>query len=193
MVELDMDSQRPSSSRTRVYRVVPSQATLHPNMDVDYIIHPGLIDDSVLTEQRTHRTEVVWNKELDPKGKAYKPLKEVCEKLLGVYPDCYNNLLAIAKRSWFKNYLSEIPLDADEEALKKYARAYFICLLGPTLFADKSGKTISLYFLPLLEDLNRVMTYSWRSAVLAYPYSQLCSASKIGHSQIGGAPLIIQF
>ncbi|KAL9668190.1 hypothetical protein QQ045_002565 [Rhodiola kirilowii] len=68
-----MDSQRPSSSRTRASRNVPSQATLHPNMDADDIIHSGPIDDSVLTGQCTHRTHAIWNKELDPKGKANRP------------------------------------------------------------------------------------------------------------------------
>ncbi|KAL9661850.1 hypothetical protein QQ045_026678 [Rhodiola kirilowii] len=99
----------------------------------------------------------------------------------------------MAKRSLVKDHLSEIPPELDEEALKKYARAYLIYLLGLTLFADKSGKTTPLYFFSLLEDLDRVRTYSLGSVALAYLCSQLCSASKIGHCQIGGAVLIIQF
>ncbi|KAL9689514.1 hypothetical protein QQ045_009900 [Rhodiola kirilowii] len=92
---------------------------------------------------------------------------------------------------WFKNYLLEIPTDADEDALKKYTRAYLLCLLGLTMFINKSGKAIPLYFISLLEDLDRVRTYSWGSDVLAYLHSKLCNASKIGHTQLGGAPLII--
>ncbi|KAL9691309.1 hypothetical protein QQ045_011730 [Rhodiola kirilowii] len=44
---------------------------------------------------------------------------------------------------------NEISIDADDETLKKYARAYLLNLIGSTLFSDKSGKTIPLYFLPL--------------------------------------------
>ncbi|KAL9674174.1 hypothetical protein QQ045_030444 [Rhodiola kirilowii] len=82
----------------------------------------------------------------------------------------------MAKRSWFTNHLAKIPADADEETLKKYARAYLICLIGVTLFIDKSAKTIPLYFLPLREDLDWVKNYSWGSEVLAYLYSNMCSA-----------------
>ncbi|KAL9686502.1 hypothetical protein QQ045_023962 [Rhodiola kirilowii] len=87
----------------------------------------------------------------------------------------------------------EIPVDADDETLKKYTRAYLLNLIGSTLFGDKSGKAISLHFLPLLEDLDRVVNYSWGSAVLACLYSNMCTACMIGHSQLAGAPLIIQF
>ncbi|KAL9685786.1 hypothetical protein QQ045_023239 [Rhodiola kirilowii] len=251
-----MDSHRPSSSQR------PSQAILHPNMDADDIIHPGPIDDSVLREQNTHRTEAIWKSEKDTKGKANIPLKiykggalpidhrirhyvvavgfypwtqvcdvkvdpslliavverwrpethtfhfnegeatitlqdvslltgllvdgehvtgksqmnfeEVCVRLLGVYPECYDRA-------------------PDEETLKKYAWAYLLNLIGSTLFSDKSGKTIPLYFLPLLEDLDRVRNYIWGSDVLACLYSNMCGACTIGHSHLAGVPLIIQF
>ncbi|KAL9665753.1 hypothetical protein QQ045_000073 [Rhodiola kirilowii] len=99
----------------------------------------------------------------------------------------------MAKRSWFTNHLRQIPVDADDETLKKYARAYLLNLIGSTLFGDKSGKVIPLYFLPLLEDLDRVRNYSWGSGVLACLYSNMCTACTIAHSQLAGAPLIIQF
>ncbi|KAL9659495.1 hypothetical protein QQ045_024301 [Rhodiola kirilowii] len=270
-----MDSHRPSLSQR------PSQAILHPNMDADYIIHPGPIDESVLNRQTTHRTEAIWKPELDTKNIANEPLKvhkggtlkldvrirdyvvavgfypwtqvasvrldptlltaaierwrpethtfhlndgeatitlqdvslltglpvegmpvtgrsqinfeEVCERLLGVYPECDSKSPAIAKRSWFTDHLREIPADAGEEMLKMYARAYLLHLIGTTLFSDKSGNTIPLCFLPLLEDLDRIRDYSWGSAVLACLYSNMCSASQIGHRGLAGAPLIIQF
>ncbi|KAL9673051.1 hypothetical protein QQ045_029304 [Rhodiola kirilowii] len=224
-----MDSQR------------PSQAILYPNMDADDINHPGPIDDSVLSQQSTHRTEAIWNPQVcDVKadlslltavverwrpethtfhfndgettimlqdvslltglpvdrepmtGKSQLNFEEVSVRMLGVYPDCFDKSPAIAKRSWFTNHLAEIPADADEETLKKYLRAYLLTLIGSTLFTDKSGKTIPLYYLPLLEDLDRVRHYSWGSVVLVYLYSNMCSACKIGHSQLAGAPLIIQ-
>ncbi|KAL9667109.1 hypothetical protein QQ045_001457 [Rhodiola kirilowii] len=259
----------------------PSQAILHPNMDADDIIHPAPIDNSVLSRQPNHRTEAIWNPQLDPKGIDNIPLKvhkggklrldarihpyvvdvgfyprtqvcservdsslltavvkrwrpethtchfndgeatitlqdvplltglhvegmpvigrsqinfeQVCQRLLGVYPECESKSPAITKRSWFKNYLSVIPADEDEETLKKYARAYLLNLIGTTLFSDKSGNTILLCFLPFLEDLDRIRNYSWGSAVLACLYSNMCSACTIGHRGLAGEPLIIQF
>ncbi|KAL9666640.1 hypothetical protein QQ045_000975 [Rhodiola kirilowii] len=72
-------------------------------------------------------------------GKSQLKFEEVCVRLLGVYLDCDNKSPAMAKRSWFTNYLVEIPADADEEMLKKYARAYLVTLIGSTLFSNKSG------------------------------------------------------
>ncbi|KAL9688081.1 hypothetical protein QQ045_032494 [Rhodiola kirilowii] len=103
-------------------------------------------------------------------GKSQMNFEEVCVRLLGVYPECYDRTPGMGKRN--------------EETLKKYARAYLLNLIGSTLFSDKSGKTIPLYFLPLLEDLDRVRNYSWGSAVLACLYSNMCGACTIGHSQL---------
>ncbi|KAL9687271.1 hypothetical protein QQ045_031670 [Rhodiola kirilowii] len=119
--------------------------------------------------------------------------EEISVRLLGAYPECFDKAPGMAKRSWFTNHLAQIPIDADDETLKKYARAYLLNLIGSTLFTDKSGKAISLHFLPLLEDLDNVVNYSWGSAVLACLYSNMCTACMIGHSQLAGAPLIIQF
>ncbi|KAL9665878.1 hypothetical protein QQ045_000199 [Rhodiola kirilowii] len=124
-------------------------------------------------------------------GKSQLNFDEVCVRLLGVYPEC--KAPGMAKRSWFTNHLALILVDADDETLKKYARAYLLNLIGSTLFSDKSGKTIPLYFLPLLEDLDRVRNYSWGSVVLACLYSNMCGACTIRHSQLADAPLIIQF
>ncbi|KAL9681194.1 hypothetical protein QQ045_012975 [Rhodiola kirilowii] len=165
-----MDSYRPSSSQRC------SQAILHPNMDADDIVHSGPIDNSVLHQQTGHRSEAIWKPEI-----------------AGSIPQCYDKAPGMAKRSWFTNHLAQIPVDAYDETLKKYARAYLLNLIGSTLFGDKSGKAISLHFLPLLEDLDRFVNYSWGSAVLACLYSNMCTSCMIGHSQLAGAPLIIQF
>ncbi|KAL9662600.1 hypothetical protein QQ045_027433 [Rhodiola kirilowii] len=249
-----MDSHRPSMSQR------PSQAILHPNMDADDIIQPCPIDNSVLSRQKTHRTEAIWNPELDTKGIANIPLKihkggklkldarirpyvvvagfypwtqvasvrvdpslltaaierwrpethtfhfneseatitlQDVSLLIGLpvegMPVTGRSQINFEERSWFKDHLRVIPDDADEETLKKYARAYLLNLIGTTLFSDKSGNTIPLCFLPLLEDLDRIRDYSWGSAVLACLYSNMCSASLIGHRGLAGAPLIIQF
>ncbi|KAL9691954.1 hypothetical protein QQ045_012382 [Rhodiola kirilowii] len=245
-----MNSHRSSSSQR------PSQAILHPNMDADDIIHPGPIDNSVLSQQLTHRTEVIWNSQLDPKGKVNVPLKVHKGGALtldarirpyvvaaGFYPwtqvcnvKVEPSLLTAVVERWrpethtfhfndgeatitlqdvslltglrtdgasvtcnsqlkFEEVSVRslgIPANADEETLKKYVRAYLLTLIGSTLFGEKSGKTIPLYFLPLLADLDRVCNCSWESAVLACLYSNMCTTCKIGHGQLAGVPLIIQ-
>ncbi|KAL9687671.1 hypothetical protein QQ045_032078 [Rhodiola kirilowii] len=77
-------------------------------------------------------------------GNSQLKFEEVSVRLLGLYPDCFNKSPAIAKRSWFMNHLAEIPDDADEETLKKYARAYLLTLIS-TLFGDKSGDAVDDY------------------------------------------------
>ncbi|KAL9662168.1 hypothetical protein QQ045_026998 [Rhodiola kirilowii] len=77
----------------------------------------------------------------------------------------------MGSKTWFDDYLTHIPANADEETVKKYARAYILCLLGLTLMVDLSGDMVSLHFLPLLADLDNARRYSWGSAVLAFQYS----------------------
>ncbi|KAL9691919.1 hypothetical protein QQ045_012346 [Rhodiola kirilowii] len=116
----------------------------------------------------------------------------VCLCLLGVVPD-RPKYKSMGSKTWFNEYLTRMPADADEEMLKKYARAYILCLLGLTLVADLSGDQVPLHYLPLLANLDNARRYSWGSAVLAYQYSQMCRASYIKKSQIGGCALLLQF
>ncbi|RYR48467.1 hypothetical protein Ahy_A07g034489 [Arachis hypogaea] len=41
--------------------------------------------------------------------------------------------------SWFQETFGECPEGADEDTVRRYARAYIMMLLGTQLFADKSG------------------------------------------------------
>ncbi|KAL9673417.1 hypothetical protein QQ045_029674 [Rhodiola kirilowii] len=158
-----------------------SQATANPNMDMDDYLHLGPIDPSLLTMQSVHRTEAIWRNQ-----------EPVCLNLLGAVPD-HPKLKSMGSKTWFDDYLNNMPADADEETLKKYARAYILCLLGLTLMANLSGDQVALHYLPLLVDLDNVRRYSWGSAVLAFQYSQLCRASNFKKSQIGGCALLLQF
>ncbi|KAL9688271.1 hypothetical protein QQ045_032691 [Rhodiola kirilowii] len=117
----------------------------------------------------------------------------ICMRLLGYYPECHKDSPSLAKRTWFNDNMSTIPADADEEMLKRYAKAYILHLLGLTLFSELSGSSVPLHFFPLLEDLDTVQQYSWGSAALAYLYSMLCRGSRSGKSQIAGHVLILQF
>ncbi|CAN1141418.1 hypothetical protein LINPERHAP2_LOCUS12487 [Linum perenne] len=46
--------------------------------------------------------------------------------------------------------------DNDIETIHQYCRAYILDFFGSCIFADRSGAYAHLFFLPFLEDLNRV-------------------------------------
>lgn len=95
--------------------------------------------------------------------------------------------------SWLRRTFSDPPhADADDVVVLRYARAYMLALLGSFLFPDKSGDTLSLYYLPLLNDLEAAGRLSWGSATLAFLYRQLCLASKKGARELGGCLILLQ-
>ncbi|KAL9665474.1 hypothetical protein QQ045_020894 [Rhodiola kirilowii] len=85
--------------------------------------------------------------------------EHVCLNLLGVVPD-RPKYKSMGSKTWFDDYLNNMPADADDETLKKYAWAYILCLLGLTLMADLSGDMVALHYLPLLADLDNARRYS---------------------------------
>ncbi|RYR03916.1 hypothetical protein Ahy_B06g083340 [Arachis hypogaea] len=68
----------------------------------------------------------------------------------------------------------ECPAGADEETVRRFARAYIMMLLGTHLFADKSGNRIHIRWLPYIAKLEEMGTYSWGSAALAWLYRYMC-------------------
>ncbi|CAM8983589.1 unnamed protein product [Rhodiola kirilowii] len=117
--------------------------------------------------------------------------KELCLRCFGVIPPRGKSPSTV-KRTFFKETMERVPNDADEEEVKNYARAYLLCTIGSTLMIDLSVNDVSLHFLPLLEDLDAVHTYSWGSVILAYLYRQLCKACEQGHKQLVGCTVSLQ-
>ncbi|KAL9685076.1 hypothetical protein QQ045_022523 [Rhodiola kirilowii] len=78
--------------------------------------------------------------------------------------------------------MSELPADATDEVVQRYARAYILVMLGSSFLSDSSGSDVSLHYLPLLADLNAISGYSWGAAVLAYLYLMLCNACESTHT-----------
>ncbi|KAL9680978.1 hypothetical protein QQ045_012759 [Rhodiola kirilowii] len=103
-------------------------------------------------------------------GHSHLTWKPICMRLLGDYPDCHKDSPSLGKKTWFNNNMPMIPANADEETLKRYARAYNLQLLGLTLFSELSGSSVPLHFLLLFENLDTIRQYSWGSAALAYLY-----------------------
>ncbi|RYR02451.1 hypothetical protein Ahy_B06g081243 [Arachis hypogaea] len=62
--------------------------------------------------------------------------------------------------TWFQETFRECPEAADEETVRRYARAYIMMLLGTQLFADKSGNRIHIRWLPYVARLEEMGGYS---------------------------------
>ena len=88
----------------------------------------------------------------------------------------------------------DIPLRSDvpEEVFIERARIYIMLLLGGLLFSDKSGASMPLMYLPMLENLEVTQLYSWGSAVLASLYRNLCEATSPTAMEIAGPLILLQ-
>ncbi|RYR65420.1 hypothetical protein Ahy_A03g011352 [Arachis hypogaea] len=89
------------------------------------------------------------------------------QELLGVLPP-------VNQIQKFAETFGECPAGADEETVRRYARAYIMMLLGTQLFADKSGNRIHIRWLPYVARLEETGGYSWGSAALAWLYWCMC-------------------
>ncbi|QHN78699.1 uncharacterized protein DS421_19g663600 [Arachis hypogaea] len=95
-------------------------------------------------------------------------------ELLGVIPPPSQVQKYAMNCSWFQETFGECPEGADDETVRRYARAYIMMLLGTQLFADKSGNRIHIRWLPYVARLEEMDTYSWGSAALAWLYRCMC-------------------
>ncbi|KAL9665639.1 hypothetical protein QQ045_021060 [Rhodiola kirilowii] len=142
----------------------------------------ALEDVGVLTGLPVEDKIVTTNQEVDD---------DLCLRLLGVVP-LHGKRDTCVRRTWFKDNMNELPVDAAEEVVERYARASILVMLGSSLFPDSSGNDVSLHYLPLLADLDAISGYSWGSTVLAYLYRCLCNACESTHTQLCGCAILIQ-
>ncbi|XP_057739665.1 serine/threonine-protein phosphatase 7 long form homolog [Arachis stenosperma] len=96
------------------------------------------------------------------------------QELLGVIPPPSQVQKYVVNCNWFQETFGECPEDADDDTVRRYARAYIMMLLGMQLFADKSGNRIHIRWLPYVAMLEKLGTYSWGSAALAWLYRCMC-------------------
>ncbi|MQM01959.1 hypothetical protein Taro_034713, partial [Colocasia esculenta] len=82
--------------------------------------------------------------------------------------------------------------DVSVEVVRRHARAYLLHLLGCTIFTDKTGNSVPLLYLPLLEDFDRACKYSWGGVTLAYLYRQLSIACNSDAKAIYGSLTLLQ-
>ncbi|XP_060209365.1 serine/threonine-protein phosphatase 7 long form homolog [Lycium barbarum] len=65
-------------------------------------------------------------------------------------------------------------------------------MIAGMMKADTSGSNLKLMYLPMLEDVNTIGSYSWGSATLASLYHYLCKASQAKQHEIAGFLPLLQ-
>ncbi|QHN88645.1 uncharacterized protein DS421_16g565230 [Arachis hypogaea] len=93
---------------------------------------------------------------------------------------------------YFQETFAECPKGADEEMVRRFARAYIMMLLGTQLFADKSGNRIHIRWLPFVARLEEMGGYSWGSAALAWLYRCMCRVANRHVVKLAGPLQLLQ-
>jgi hypothetical protein len=114
-------------------------------------------------------------------------------RLLGVNPPSKKHGLSISL-SWLEKYLDRMPQSPTDEQLMQHLRAYLLYFFGKFLLPDTSGDRVHTMYLPLLENLETIRSYSWGSACLASLYRGLCdvTTSQKESPTISGCVLLLQ-
>ncbi|RYR13433.1 hypothetical protein Ahy_B04g070437 isoform A [Arachis hypogaea] len=114
------------------------------------------------------------------------------EELLGVIPPPSQVQKFAVNCTWFQETFGECPEGADEETVRRFARAYIMMLLGTQLFADKSGNRIHIRWLPYIARLEEMGTYSWGSTALAWLFRCMCRVANRYVAKLGGPLQLLQ-
>ncbi|CAI0445035.1 unnamed protein product [Linum tenue] len=112
-----------------------------------------------------------------------------CLRLLGRVPADLSSGVGVIRTVWLRDKFSHLPGNASPEVIEQFARAYALSLMGGALFPDRSGATVHLQYLLLIEDWQRARQFSWGATVLSYLYREMGrSALHITHSgtSLGG-------
>jgi hypothetical protein len=95
--------------------------------------------------------------------------------------------------TWIESLFDLMPADPTQEQLIQQLRIYLFYLFGKILFLDTSGDRVHTMYLPLLEDVQTIKSYSWGAAVLALLYRGLCDVtlSQKDNPTIPGCALLL--
>ncbi|CAI0424222.1 unnamed protein product [Linum tenue] len=96
---------------------------------------------------------------------------ETCTRLLGHAPNDLSG--GVVKLSWLREHFNNLPPNASAEITGQFARAYALSLIGFMMFPDRTGATVHLQYLLLLENWRTAGGYAWGAAVLAYLYREM--------------------
>ncbi|QHO44349.1 uncharacterized protein DS421_5g170420 [Arachis hypogaea] len=121
-----------------------------------------------------------------------RPAWQWFQELLGVLPPENQVQKFAVNCTWFQETFGECPDGADEETVRRFARAYIMMLLGTQLFADKSGNRIHIRWLPYVARLEEMGRYSWASAALAWMYRCMCRVANRHVVKLAGPLQLLQ-
>ncbi|RYQ93166.1 hypothetical protein Ahy_B09g099448 [Arachis hypogaea] len=113
-------------------------------------------------------------------------------ELLGVIPPLSQVQNFAVNCTWFQETFGECPAGADEETVRRFARAYIMMLLGTHLFADKSGNRIHIRWHPYVARLEEMGTYSWGSTALVWLYQCMCRVANRYVVKLAGPLQLLQ-
>ncbi|CAI0472822.1 unnamed protein product [Linum tenue] len=124
----------------------------------------------------------------------------ICLRLLGRVPADLSGGVGVVRNVWLRDEFSHLPGNASQEVIEQFARAYALSLMGGVLFPDRSGATVHLQYLLLIEDWQRAGRFAWGAAVLSYLYRETDrSTLHITHTgtslggDLGGWVALLQF
>ncbi|CAK8567944.1 unnamed protein product [Lathyrus sativus] len=122
------------------------------------------------------------------------PRGSMIEELLGVEPTPSNLRGQKLLLSWLKKLYREITLTLDSPEILKIrkTRIYIMLLIGLFLCPDASGNAIHPIYLVLLDDVDKIKTYSWGSATLSRLYRSLCSNATENSGNFTGCGVLLQ-
>ncbi|XP_072072133.1 serine/threonine-protein phosphatase 7 long form homolog [Arachis hypogaea] len=121
-----------------------------------------------------------------------RPAWQWFHELLSVLPPENQVQKFAVNCTWFQETFAECPDGADEETVRRFARAYIMMLLGTQLFADKSGNRIHIRWLPYVARLEEMGRYSWGSAALAWLYRCMCRVANRHVVKLAGPLQLLQ-
>ncbi|KAM3395473.1 hypothetical protein P3S68_004479 [Capsicum galapagoense] len=89
--------------------------------------------------------------------------QNICQRLLGFFPSLRDFSSSFLKFSALKAHMLSEPQLSDmttQEIVNQKARCYMFLMIAATMMADISGSYLKLMYLPMLEDVNAIGSYS---------------------------------
>jgi hypothetical protein len=76
--------------------------------------------------------------------------------------------------------------DCEKKANELVMRAYLMLLVGTTIFSNKTKNYIDLAYLDYFRHLNRISSYTWGTATLAFLYRELTHGTHPNCNYVAG-------
>ncbi|XP_020963381.1 serine/threonine-protein phosphatase 7 long form homolog [Arachis ipaensis] len=121
-----------------------------------------------------------------------RPAWEWFEDLFGERPPPNKVKQMTVHFTWFRDRFRVLPVDASEETVRIYTRAYIMMMLSTQLFGDKSANRVHIRWLPFVANLDDMGRYSWGSAALAWLYRCMCRVANRNVTNLTGPLQLLQ-